>query len=159
MEDGQWEMAGGKPGGDSALRPRHNMVASHAAVPRSASGGSPRRRRVNLQTIRSTATDRRYSQTGRSGTVGRAKSKNCKTNPSLSKPAWKIVPDKAKNEPKFQGLQSLFWSSGGVKMHGFGGLGAAFRARGLVNQTATSSLERALTGGVCLVECDRRFPP
>jgi hypothetical protein len=30
---------------------------------------------------------------------GREKSKNWKTNPSLIKPAWKFVPDKAKNEP------------------------------------------------------------
>jgi hypothetical protein len=33
--------------------------------------------------------------------VGPGKSKNWKTNPSLIKPAWKFVPDKAKNEPKF----------------------------------------------------------
>jgi hypothetical protein len=51
--------------------------------------------------ILSAPTVRGDSQTGQSRGVGRAKSENCKTNPSLSKPAWKIVPDKAKNEPIF----------------------------------------------------------
>jgi hypothetical protein len=33
----------------------------------------------------------------------REKSKNCKTNPSLAKPAWKTDGNKAKNEPIFGG--------------------------------------------------------
>jgi hypothetical protein len=44
----------------------------------------------------------------------RKKSKNWKTNPNLAKPAWKIVPGKAKNEPKSDpnALWENFWAKG-----------------------------------------------
>jgi hypothetical protein len=46
-----------------------------------------------------------------------AKSRNCKTNPSLFKPAWKIGGRKAKNEPKFRGVEcaseSIWMAFGG----------------------------------------------
>jgi hypothetical protein len=41
-------------------------------------------------------------------TGGLEKSKKCKTNPSLFKPAWKFVPDKAKNEPKLDGSMGVY---------------------------------------------------
>jgi hypothetical protein len=75
---------------------------------------------------------RGYSRTGQAGAVGRRKSKNWKTNPSLFKPAWKTVKKKAKNEPIFapettcrQGQNEWFWGSGsgnsGTECHESGG--------------------------------------
>jgi hypothetical protein len=43
------------------------------------------------------------------------KSKNCKTNPNLIKPAWKTVNRKAKNEPKFGGGKACFGALKGSK--------------------------------------------
>jgi len=43
----------------------------------------------------------------------RKKCKNCKTNPSLTKPAWTFPKDKAKNEPKLGrswGSVGVFWT-------------------------------------------------
>jgi len=40
--------------------------------------------------------------TGVSGEGGDAKNKNCKTNPNLCRPVWKIPKNEPKNEPKFR---------------------------------------------------------
>jgi len=60
------------------------------------------------------------------GGGGREKSKNCKTNPSLSRPAWKSWENKAKNEPKFGGVR---WVSEGVWGSQTGGTKPSFGSK------------------------------
>jgi hypothetical protein len=82
------------------------------------------------------------------GAAGRQKNKNCKTNPSLIKPAWKTVKRKAKNEPKLERVQTAFQGTGKVKMSRVCPCDAWL----------WTAVESALTGGAGLVRWLRRFP-
>ena len=68
------------------------------------------------------------------------KSKNCKTNPSLFKPAWKFVPDKAKNEAKLEGSMGSKMPKTGITTRTRFLEGCKFHKEPITNDLQTSSV-------------------
>ena len=91
--------------------------------------GASRRARFRLASVPSDSIPSKGEETGNGADMavhpteggGHGKSKNYQTNPNLAKPAWKIVPGKAKNEPKLK--PSVYWENFWAKGQGDNVLG------------------------------------